>query len=115
MVDAHGYSLMMSTTDSPAEADALAQALIHQRLAGCVQLSPIVSHYLWQGEPTTSNEVLILIKTTAANVERVISYVEANHSYDVAEVIEVPISTGSRAYLAWLDQAVAFSDKPEEP
>ena len=115
MADAHGYSLMMSTTDSPAEADTLAQALIHQRLAACVQISPIVSHYLWQGEPTTSNEVLILIKTTAANVERVISFVEANHSYDVAEVIEVPITSGSRAYLAWLDQAVVSRDKPEEP
>ena len=115
MADAPGYSLMMTTTDSPAEADALAQALIHHRLAACVQRSPIVSHYLWRGEPTTSDEVLILIKTTAANVQKVISFVETNHSYEVAEIIEVPIGSGSRAYLAWLDQAVASRHEPEEP
>ena len=96
----------MSTADSEAEAQSLAQALVHHRLAACVQLSPIVSHYLWQGEPATSSEVLILIKTTAAKVEKIASYLEANHSYDVPEIVEVPIISGSSAYLDWLGQAV---------
>jgi periplasmic divalent cation tolerance protein len=101
-----GYSIVMTTTDSRDEAELLARSLVAERLAACVQLLPIVSHYVWEDRPTRSEEILLLVKTAAARVPAVTDYIEAHHSYDTPEVIAVPVESGSVRYLGWIDGSV---------
>jgi periplasmic divalent cation tolerance protein len=100
------YALVMTTTDSSAEAESLARALVEARLAACVQLTPIVSHYVWEGEATRAEETLLLIKTRADRVAAVTTFIEERHSYATPEVVAIPIESGSAAYLRWIDHAV---------
>ncbi len=100
------YSMVISTTDSAAEADALAKALVERRLAACVQRTPIVSHYVWDGEATTADEILLLIKTRSDRLDEIRSFIDEHHSYDSPELIELPIVSGLPGYLAWIDEWV---------
>ncbi|MDP9075679.1 MAG: divalent-cation tolerance protein CutA [Actinomycetota bacterium] len=97
----------MTATGSEHEAEAIADALVNAGLAACVQRSPIVSHYRWQGQATRSEEILLLIKTTAERVPEVMASINSHHSYDTPEILELPISSGWPAYLAWIDQSVS--------
>lgn len=97
------YALVMTTTDSPDEAESLARSLVDAGLAACVQLAPIVSHYVWEGRASRSEEMLLLIKTRADRVEGVSRFLEDHHSYDTPEVLALPVGSGSPAYLRWID------------
>lgn len=95
------------TTDSRGEAEAIAEALVREGLAACVQIAgPIVSVYQWEGEVARAEEWLLLAKTTAARYRDLEATIAAVHSYEVPEIVAVPIERGSEAYLAWLRQAV---------
>jgi periplasmic divalent cation tolerance protein len=98
----NAYCIVMTTTDSQEEANRLAELLVMQRLAACVQTTPITSTYTWQGKLHREAEWLLLIKTRAEHYEAVQEALLQNHSYDVPEIIQVPISQGSPSYLAWL-------------
>ena len=106
MSEVEGYSLAMTTIGSADEADDLAAALVEQRLAACVQLTPIVSHYAWDGARQRSDETLLLIKTATSRMGDLRAYVEAHHPYDTPELIELPIVSGLPGYLAWVDRSV---------
>lgn len=101
------YSLVMTTTDSAAEADTLAEALVAQHLAACVQRTVVVSHYVWDGQATRADEILLLIKTRADRVPDVERFIAEHHSYATPEVVEIPIVSGAPAYLAWIDASLA--------
>ena len=86
-----------------ATAQHLTQELLSQRLAACVNLiSGIQSHYWWQGEIQSADEVLMIIKTTEDRTEALKGFVQTHHPYDTPELIVVPISAGLDAYLAWV-------------
>jgi len=95
---------VITTTETKADAQAIANALVEQRLAGCVQIvGPITSTYWWAGKIETAEEWLCLIKSRRdlyAALERAIREV---HPYDVPEILAVPVIAGSKAYLEWLD------------
>lgn len=81
----------------------MAGLLISKRLAACVQLVPnLESHYRWEGKKETSKEILLIIKTKAPLYKKVESAILKNHSYQVPEIICLPITKGSKAYLDWL-------------
>jgi periplasmic divalent cation tolerance protein len=81
----------------------LAQALVRERLAACVNCIPgIRSTYRWQGEVTTDSEELLLIKTTASCFEALKERVLALHPYELPELIAVPVERGHAAYLDWV-------------
>jgi periplasmic divalent cation tolerance protein len=111
MRDASAYSVLMTTTDSDEEAGSLAAQLVEKRLAACVQLSRIVSHYVWEGKATTNNEILLIIKTQAAKVQDIMDYVNEHHSYNTPELVELPIMSGLPAYLHWIDESVTPGDQ----
>lgn len=93
-----------ATTD---EAARIARALVEERLAACVNIaSPIVSVYRWEGQVQQDSEVLLIIKTTDARLPDLMRRVKALHSYQVPEVVAVPVADGSPDYLAWLVDAV---------
>lgn len=81
----------------------LANALVEQRLAACVNvLGPCSSVYRWQGAVETADEVPVLVKTTAVQYPRVEAAIRANHPYELPEIISVPVWAGLAAYLGWV-------------
>ena len=82
----------------------VADALLEQRLAACVNMIPgLRSLYWWQGERSDDQEVLLVVKTVVSLfAERLIPAVQAVHPYDVPEIIALPIIMGSQPYLDWI-------------
>jgi periplasmic divalent cation tolerance protein len=90
-----------------ASAQAIATALVDERLAACVSRLPgIRSTYRWQGTVTTDCEELLLIKTTAARFDALKGRLLQLHPYELPELITVPVEFGHTAYLDWILQTV---------
>ncbi len=94
--------MVMTAIDSEAAADGLAQRLVEARLAACVQVMPVKSFYIWQGESRREAEYLLLVKTRVALYAQVEAFILAHHPYDTPEILQLPVTTGSSAYLQWL-------------
>ncbi|OOG49451.1 divalent-cation tolerance protein CutA [Rhodanobacter sp. C01] len=90
-----------------ASAQAIAEALVNERLAACVSRLPgISSTYRWQGTVTTDSEELLLIKTAAGRFDALKARLLELHPYELPELIAVPAKFGHTAYLDWVRQAV---------
>jgi periplasmic divalent cation tolerance protein len=100
--------VVLVTCSTPAEARRIAHAVVHARLAACVNIFPgaVQSIYRWKGKVESARERLLLIKTSRKHLAKLQAAVERLHSYDVPEFIALPIAAGSRAYLAWLDECL---------
>ncbi|MDX2042593.1 MAG: divalent-cation tolerance protein CutA [Acidobacteriota bacterium] len=99
--------VVITTTETEADAERLARLLVEMELAACVQVLPrMTSIYRWQGKIEQSGEVLLLIKTTRAAYPRLEAAIKQNHSYETPEIVAVPVETGSDAYLNWLKTSV---------
>ena len=102
-------SFVIAFTTFPADGDAtsLAQRLIDERLAACVNILPAMqSIYRWEGNVEQASEHQLIIKTTAARVDDLKKRIVALHPYDVPEVLVVPVSSGSEEYLLWIHDSV---------
>jgi periplasmic divalent cation tolerance protein len=98
-----GAAVVLVTAASEEQAGLIAHALVGERLAACVNVvSPIRSTYRWNDEVQTDTEHLIIIKTRANLVAKVEVRVKELHSYELPEVIALPIVAGAKAYLEWL-------------
>ena len=98
------------TTAAPSKeiADAIAAALVEQRLAACVQvIGPIASTYRWQGAVERAEEWLCLIKTEQRLFGAVESAIRSLHPYETPEIVATPVIEGSAAYLAWISASVS--------
>jgi periplasmic divalent cation tolerance protein len=99
--------VVLITAGSQAEAEKIAQALVGELLAACVNLIPgITSVYRWEGAVQSDQEWLLVAKTRRDVLDELVQCVQAIHSYDVPETIALPITGGSETYLRWIDQAV---------
>lgn len=97
------FVVVLVTAATADEAAAIGRALVESRLAACVNVvGPIRSIYRWQGAVEDAAEHLLLVKARAADLAALEAAVRARHSYDVPEVLALPIRGGSAAYLAWL-------------
>ena len=94
--------MVMTAVDSEAAAEELALQLVEAQLAACVQVMPVRSFYVWQGESRREAEYLLLVKTRAALYAQVETFILAHHPYDTPEILQLPVVTGSSAYLQWL-------------
>jgi periplasmic divalent cation tolerance protein len=101
------YCVVLTTAGTEEEAQRLAEGLVAGRLAACVQVLPVTSTYIWQGELHRDPEWLLLIKTTTARYGDVEAFIRKHHSYEVPEIVQVPIRQGLEAYLAWMRSSVA--------
>lgn len=103
-----GYLQVLCTTDDRDEAEAIAEMLVNERLAACVQIAgPITSVYRWEGAVERAEEWLLLAKTTSERCEALEDAITRVHSYDVPEIVALPIERGSEAYLRWLVGSVS--------
>jgi periplasmic divalent cation tolerance protein len=99
--------LILCTADRLELAREIAIALVQAREAACVNIIPgIHSIYRWEGELCDEGEFLLLIKSSAESFEAVRSRIRSLHTYQVPEIIAVPISQGDSSYLAWLRSSV---------
>ncbi len=98
-----GYSVILTTTANEADAQLLAEGLVTQRLAACVQVQNIKSFYVWQGEACSEPECLLLIKSRTADYDSIEKFIIDNHNYEVPEIVMLPIQNGLPSYLSWID------------
>ena len=100
------YGLLTTTVATRDDAVKIADVLLSEKLAACVQLMPIQSLYSWKGEIRNEAEILLLIKTRAALIREVQSTIAGLHSYEVPEFLVLSVSGGSEPYLDWLDASL---------
>jgi periplasmic divalent cation tolerance protein len=104
--NANGAIVVMLTAANGEEATRLANMLVGSQLASCVQILPkMESVYRWEGRIERQPEVLLFAKTTQQRFSVLEREVRALHSYDTPEIVALPITNGSRPYLAWLSAA----------
>lgn len=97
--------LVLITCPSKEVAEEIARALLKERLAACVNITgSLLSLFWWKGRIDQAEEALMLVKTRASLLEQLIAKVRELHPYEVPEVIALPITSGSEAYLAWLGE-----------
>ena len=100
--------LVLTTCANADEADEIAGALVEKRLAACVnRVDGVMSTYTWESRLQRDKETLLLIKTTEARFDELQFAITRLSSYDVPEIIAVPVRKGSRAYLDWLVESVS--------
>jgi periplasmic divalent cation tolerance protein len=101
-------AVVVTTTDSADEAERLARGLVEARLAACVQIvGPVRSAFRWEGSVSVETEWQLVVKTAAARVDELSAWIAAEHSYDVPEVIAVPVVGGYGPYLRWVTDETA--------
>jgi periplasmic divalent cation tolerance protein len=108
------YGVVLVTAPSRDEAGAIAQTLIQARRAACVSLFPIHSLYTWQGKLHQEDEWQLLIKCDLTKFQALETKVRQVHSYEVPEIIALPVIAGSQPYLNWLAAQVE-NDTEVEP
>jgi periplasmic divalent cation tolerance protein len=98
---------VLTTVSSREEAERISRVLVEEHLAACVQvLGPITSTYRWQGAIETSQEWLCVAKSRRELYDAIEKAIRGVHSYQVPEILAVPIIAGSADYLAWVDQEI---------
>lgn len=99
--------IVLSTAGSEEEARKIAYQLVERQIAACVNIFPqIESIYRWQGKVESSQEWLLIIKTSTEHLPAVRAAIQELHSYDLPECIAIAIEDGSPAYLKWIEESV---------
>lgn len=98
------YIIVLITCPNKEVSEEVANALLNQKLAACVNMmTPVTSLYTWEGEINRDEEMLLIVKSRADLFEKdLIPAVKAIHPYDVPEIIALPIIMGSEDYLGWI-------------
>jgi periplasmic divalent cation tolerance protein len=97
------YIQVLTTTPTKATAQAIAEALLREKLAACVQIvGPIESHYWWQGKIESATEWQCVAKSSLQLYTRLEAAIRREHSYEVPEILVTRVEAGNPAYLDWL-------------
>jgi len=100
--------ILVLTTVPEEEAEALARTLVEERLAACVNVhAPMTSLYWWKGNVERDDESQLVIKTTRARLEALTARIHELHTYELPELLIVPVAWGSEGYLDWVRASVA--------
>jgi len=101
------YIVVFITTANAEEAQQISRVLLNQRKAACVNIvSKVSSLFWWQDKLDSEVESLLIVKTKASQLNELVRLVKEIHSYDVPEIIALPIVGGNRDYLEWIDKEV---------
>jgi len=99
---ADAFCVVMTTTASEPEAEALARQIVQAQLAACVQVQAIKSFYVWKDQACAEAEWLLLIKSRTAVYPALEAFIRTHHRYETPEIVQLPITAGSADYLQWL-------------
>ncbi|AFZ33935.1 CutA1 divalent ion tolerance protein [Stanieria cyanosphaera PCC 7437] len=97
------YCVVLVTVATEAQAQEIAQVLLSKKLAACVNIFPVNSMYVWQSKLNQDYEWQLLIKTNVNQFDLLAQKIKAIHSYEVPEIIALPIINGLQSYLNWID------------
>lgn len=98
--------MMIITTAAPGDADRIAQALVEEHLAACVNVIPVRSHFIWEGKLFKDEEEMLFVKTTSDAAQRVCRRILELHSYQLPEIVALEIADGHEPYLRWIHESV---------
>jgi periplasmic divalent cation tolerance protein len=102
--------ILVLTTAPDDEAETLARTLLEERLAACVNVhGPMTSLYWWKGNLERDTEHQIVIKTTRSRLDALAARIAELHTYELPEIIVVPVDWGSDAYVAWVRASASAS------
>jgi periplasmic divalent cation tolerance protein len=102
-----GPVVVLTALGAPRDAERIARALVEERLAACVNVVPgVVSVYRWKGNVEQESELLLVIKTMAAQLDALKVRLVELHPYELPEVVVIAIGGGHGAYLEWIAQQV---------
>ena len=102
------HILIVVTVSSKEEAEKIATALLKKKLIACANIfGPVVSHFWWQGKIDKAEEYVMFMKTKRELFKQVASNVKQLHSYEVPEIIALPIIEGFKPYLEWIDNSLS--------
>lgn len=103
----HRPIVVFITASGEEEALKIGQNLVEKKLAACANVVPgLQSIFYWKGELCEEAEVLLIIKSSDHLLDRIISFVQKLHSYDVPEIIALPVVGGSEEYLKWIEASL---------
>ena len=100
------YSMIISTFPDIESAKKTSKMLVEKKLVACAQMFPIHSVYTWQGKVCEDDEVTLIIKSKSALFDNIAATIRDNHTYEVPEIIQLPITAGLQDYLLWIDDSV---------
>ncbi len=107
-----GWIIVFVTTSDKEEAENIARSLLEERIAACVNIVDNVSSiYWWKEAIESSREALIIIKTRVEKFNKLVETVKKKHSYEVPEIIALPIYIGYSKYLEWIDSEIVRGEK----
>jgi len=100
--------VVLITVPDAATGERIAHALVEERLAACVsRVGPLRSVYRWSGAIETSDELLLLAKSTPSRFDELVRRVRALHPYQVPEILALPVAAGFLPYLEWVAKETA--------
>lgn len=101
------YIVLFITASNGEEAHKIAEVLLNQRKVACVNIVPTVSSlFWWQDKLDSAQESLLIVKTKASLLPEIVNLVKGVHSYEVPEIIALPIVGGNQDYLEWIGKEV---------
>ena len=106
-MEATPYIVLLITTDTAEEAQRISRVLLEQKRVACVNIVPRVSSlFWWQDKLDSAEESLLIVKTKALLLNEIVTIVKEIHSYDIPELIALPIIGGNQDYLDWIEKEV---------
>jgi len=101
------YIIVLVTAANKVEAEKIAQTLLKERLIACANiLNPVTSFFFWSGKIDKAEECLMVMKSRRDLFAELAECLKGLHSYEVPEVLAIPIVEGSAAYLAWMGEVL---------
>jgi periplasmic divalent cation tolerance protein len=102
------HIIVLVTAIDKKQAQRIADELVKSRLAACVNIvKDVRSIFVWKGKIDRQAEVILMVKSTKSRFKAIVKLVKSLHSYEVPEIIALPIIDGSRDYLRWIDESVS--------
>ncbi len=99
-------AVVFITTPTRNEAESLTQKLLKERLAACVNLLPVTSHYWWKNRIENTEEMLMIVKTQRRLINQIVKLVQKHHTHKIPEIIALPIIQGNPKYLEWITETL---------
>jgi periplasmic divalent cation tolerance protein len=104
------FIIVFVTTGSKQEAEKISLNLLEEKLVACANIiDPVESHFWWSGKIDCANEFLIILKSRMDLFEALSKRIKALHSYEIPEILALPIVFGSKDYLDWIDDSLKKS------